>query len=176
MKNFILLLLFVFIGQQNIQAQKTTTIWVVRHAEKDTTNLKDQDPDLSPEGKERAEALSAYFGRKDLDSIFSSNYKRTRLTGFPLADKIGITIKLYDPNTQKAFAKELLTNAGGKKMLIIGHSNTVQELLVAFGAQKPVKELTDEDYDYIFRLTIKGDKREVKVDRYGKEHHSKTEN
>ena len=66
-----------------------------------------------------------------------------------------------------------MKNAIGKKMLIIGHSNTVQEILVAFGASKPVKDLTDDDYDYIFMLTIKGDKKEVKVERYGAEHHAK---
>lgn len=172
MKNFILILLFVFIGQQQILAQKTTKIWVVRHAEKDTSNVKDRDPDLSPEGKERAADLAKHLRGERLDSIFATNYKRTKLTGFQLADKIGITIKTYDASKQNAFAKQLLANAEGKKMLIVGHSNTVQELLVAFGVEKPVKDLTDEDYDYIFLLTIKGTKMEVKVDRYGKAHHS----
>ena len=69
MKNLIIILAFLFIGQQNIQAQKTT-IWVVRHAEKDTSDPKDKDPDLSPEGKERAEALAKYLKGEKLDSIF----------------------------------------------------------------------------------------------------------
>lgn len=172
MKNFIIVLAFLFVGQQNICAQKTTKIWVVRHAEKDTSDPKDRDPDLSPEGKERAEALGKYLKGVKLDSIFSTNYKRTKLTGYPTADKIGLTIKTYDPAAQKEFAQGLIKNAQGKKMLIIGHSNTVQEILVAFGATKPVRELTDDDYDYIFILTLKGDKKEVKVDRYGVAHHT----
>ncbi|SFH11027.1 SixA phosphatase family protein [Pedobacter insulae] len=173
MKNLIILLLFLFVGQQNIYAQKTIKIWVVRHAEKDVSNPKDKDPDLSPLGKERAEALAKYLKGEKIDSIFSTNYKRTRLTGYPTADKTGLTIQTYDPATHSELAKNLIKNAEGKRMLIIGHSNTVQEILVAFGAQKPVKELTEDDYDYIFELTIKGDKREVKVDRYGAEHHTK---
>ncbi len=173
MKNLIVILLLLFVGQQNLHAQKTIKIWVVRHAEKDVSNPKDKDPDLSPIGKERAEALAKYLKGEKIDSIFSTNYKRTRLTGYPTADKTGLMIKTYDPSAQNELAKNLIKNAEGKKMLIIGHSNTVQEILVAFGATKPVKDLTDDDYDYIFELTIKGDKREVKVDRYGVEHHTK---
>lgn len=171
MKKLIIILAILFVGQQNIYAQ-TTKIWVVRHAEKDLSDPKDKDPDLSPEGKARAEALSKYLKGEKLDSIFSTNYKRTKLTGYPTADKIGLAIKTYDQAAQKAFVDGLKKNAQGKKMLIIGHSNTVQEILVAFGAVKPVKDLTDDDYDYIFLLTLKGDKKEVKVARYGAEHHS----
>ena len=172
MKNLFIILGFLFFGQQSIYAQKTT-IWVVRHAEKEMSDPKDKDPDLSPEGKERAEALAKYLKGEKLDSIFSTNYKRTKLTGYPTADKIGLTIKTYDAAAQKVFAEGLIKNAKGKKMLIIGHSNTVQEILVAFGAKKPVKDLTDDDYDYVFILTLKGDKKEVKVERYGLAHHAK---
>ena len=173
MKNLIIILAFLFVGQPSLFAQKTTKIWVVRHAEKETSDPKEKDPDLSPEGKERAEALGKYLKGERIDSIFSTNYKRTKLTGYPTADKIGIQIKTYDAGKQKEFAEGLIKNAQGKKMLVIGHSNTVQEMLMAFGATKPVKDLTDDDYDYIFLLTIKGDKKDVKVDRYGAEHHSK---
>ena len=172
MKNLFIILAFLFFWQQNICAQKTT-IWVVRHAEKEMSDPKEKDPDLSPEGKQRAEALAKYLKGEKLDSIFSTNYKRTKLTGYPTADKIGLPIKTYDAAGQNVFAEGLIKNAKGKKMLIIGHSNTVQEILVAFGAKKPVKDLTDDDYDYVFILTLKGDKKEVKVERYGLAHHAK---
>lgn len=173
MKNFILIFLMVLLGQQTVNAQKTLKVWVVRHAEKLTDDPKDKDPDLSAEGKARAEALKEYLGGQSIDSIFSTNYKRTKLTGYPLADKIGITIKTYNPAQQNALAKQLMENAKGKKVVIIGHSNTVQEIVEAFGAKRPVKDLTEDDYDYIFMVTIKGDKAEVKVDRFGAPHHAK---
>ncbi|MBB2146239.1 histidine phosphatase family protein [Pedobacter sp. LMG 31464] len=173
MKNFIPILLVILLGQQNLSAQKTVKVWVVRHAEKLTDDPKDKDPDLSPEGKERAEALLKELKGENVDSIFATNYKRTKLTGFPLADKIGISVKTYNPEDQKTLAKQLIVNARGKNILIVGHSNTVLEIVEAFGAKKPVKELTDDDYDYLFEVTVKGDKADVKVSRYGKEHHSK---
>lgn len=173
MKNIVLILLLFLVGQQSVQAQKTLKVWVVRHAEKLTDNPKDQDPDLSNEGKARAEALMKYLGGQKMDSIFATNYKRTKLTGFPLADKIGISVKTYNPAEQKELAKQLKNNAQGQRILIIGHSNTILDIVEAFGGEKPVKEIGDDDYDYIFALTIKGDKVDVKVDRYGLPHHSK---
>lgn len=174
MKNFILVLLIVLFGQQTVSAQKTLKVWVVRHAEKLTDNPNERDPHLSTIGSERAEALKKYLGGQRIDSIFSTNYKRTKLTGFPLADKIGINIKTYSPDGQKALAKQLMANAEGKKVLIIGHSNSVLDIIEAFGGVRPMKELIEEsDYDYIFTLTIKGDKVTVKVDHYGVAHHSK---
>jgi phosphohistidine phosphatase SixA len=174
MKKFVLILLMVLLGQQSVNAQKTLKVWVVRHAEKLTDNPKERDPELSPIGLARAEVLKKYLGGQQIDSIFSTNYKRTKSTGFPLADKIGINIKTYTPDGQKALVKQLLANASGKKVLIIGHSNTVLEIVEAFGGVKPIKELIEEsDYDYIFALTIKGDKVSVKVDHYGALHHSK---
>ena len=115
MKKFILILFTVLLGLQTVYAQKTLKVWVVRHAEKLTDNPKDRDPQLSPIGMDRAEALKKYLGGQRIDSIFSTNYIRTKLTGFPLADKIGINIKTYSPENQKALAAQLKKNAAGKK-------------------------------------------------------------
>ncbi len=173
MKNFIYIFLLILLGQQSVSAQKTVKVWVVRHAEKAVVDPKDKDPELSEEGRLRAEALMKELKGKEIDSIFSTNYKRTKLTGFPLADKMGIAIKTYDPSKIKALAKEWATNSKGKNLLVIGHSNTVLEIIEAFGGARPVKELTDEDYDNLYELTIKGDKVDVKSNRFGAEHHAK---
>ncbi|RZL51052.1 MAG: histidine phosphatase family protein [Pedobacter sp.] len=172
MKNFVLVLLMILLGHQAVNAQKAVKVYVVRHAEKLVDDPKDKDPELSPEGAERAIALMKELRGEKIDSIYTTNYKRTKLTAFPLADKIGISLKTYDVKDQKLLAKQLIKYASGKKILIVGHSNTVLDIVEAFGATKPVKELTDDDYDYIFEIIIKGDKADVKVSRYGKSHHS----
>ena len=173
MKNLLLIFLVALLGQQTVSAQKTLKVYIVRHAEKLTIDPKDKDPELSEEGKLRAEALLKTLKGEKIDLIFTTDYKRTKLTGFPLADKIGISIKTYDQAQIKTLAKEWVKNAAGKNILIVGHSNTVLEIIEAFGGKKPVKELTDEDYDYLFELTIKGAKVDVNVGRYGVAHHSK---
>ena len=165
----------VLLGQQTVNAQKAMKVFIVRHAEKQSDDPKDKDPLLTDSGALRAIDLMKLLRGEKIDSIFTTDYKRTKLTAFPLADKIGIAIKTYDAAQQKEFAKQLIENATGKKILIVGHSNTVLELVEAFGAEKPVKELTDDDYDYIFEVTIKGDKAEVKANRYGDSHHSEVD-
>jgi 2,3-bisphosphoglycerate-dependent phosphoglycerate mutase len=176
MKKLILILLVVLLGQQSANAQKALKVYVVRHAEKLTTDPKDKDPELTAEGNERAIALMKELKGQKIDSVFSTNYKRTKMTGFPLADVMGIAIKTYDPAQMKPFANMLMEYAKGKNILIIGHSNTVLNVIEAFGGTKPVKELTDDDYDYLFTLTIKGNKIEVKVSHYGKPHHAQEAN
>lgn len=166
------MLLFAVLGQQSIHAQKSLKVFVVRHAEKLTIDPKDQDPDLSEDGKVRAEALAKELKGQKIDSIFATNYKRTKLTGFPLADKIGIAVKTYDPAQIKALAAAWKKNAAGKNLLIVGHSNTVPEIIEAFGGKRPVPSLSDDDYDYIFELLVKGDKVEVKTAHYGVVHHA----
>ncbi|MNJ99942.1 Phosphoserine phosphatase 1 [compost metagenome] len=164
-------LLFLFVLalglQQTLYAQKTLKVWIVRHAEKDVSDPADKDPDLSPLGAERAEALKKELKGQKIDTIFSTDYKRTKLTGFPLADITGISIKTYEPSKATDLVKSLKENAGGKKVLIIGHSNTVLELIEAFGAKRPVASISDDEYDYLFSLTVKGDKVDVKTDKYG---------
>ena len=167
MKKLLLLFVLAFGLQQTLHAQKTLKVWVVRHAEKDTTDKKDRDPDLSSAGAERAEALKKELKSQRIDSIFSTDYKRTKLTVFPLADITGISIETYDPNKAKDLAKSLKDNAAGKKILIVGHSNTILEMLEAFGAKRPVPSVSDDEYDYLFLLTIKGDKVDVKTNKYG---------
>lgn len=167
MKKLLLLLVLGFGLQQTLHAQKTLKVWIVRHAEKDTTDKQDRDPDLSAAGAERAEALKKELKGQKIDSIFSTDYKRTKLTGFPLADITGISIKTYNPANAKDLVKSLKENAAGKKVLIIGHSNTVLELIEAFGAKRPIPSVSDNEYDYLFSLSVKGDKVDVKASKYG---------
>jgi 2,3-bisphosphoglycerate-dependent phosphoglycerate mutase len=171
MKKLIIAILFGVFILQNAQAQ-TTKIWVIRHAEKNTSDPKDKDPELSDEGKERVAALTKLLRSQQIDTIYSTNYKRTKLTVWPLADKIGIAVNTYDAAEQEQLAKQILAQKPGKRFLIVGHSNTILNLVAAFGVQKPLKELTDDDYDYLFLVTLKNKKAELKVEQYGKPHRS----
>jgi len=167
MKKIILAFVLMLGLQQISYAQKTLKVWIVRHAEKDTSDPKDKDPDLSNAGAQRAEALKKALKSQRLDTIYSTDYKRTKLTGFPLADITGISIQTYEPSKGTQLVKSLKVNAAGKKILIIGHSNTILELIEAFGAKRPVPSISDDEYDYLFSLTVKGDKVEVKTEKYG---------
>ena len=53
-------------------------------------------------------------------------------------------------------------------MVVVGHSNTVLPLIEALGAARPVPELSDADYDYLFEVTLRPEGgATARVHRYG---------
>jgi 2,3-bisphosphoglycerate-dependent phosphoglycerate mutase len=154
-------------------APRITTIYIVRHAEKDASDPKNQDPELSMEGRERAEALAIKLKEIKLDAAFATKYKRTSQTAYYSAKNSNIEIQTYDAQDFRGIAELVKTNHSGHKVLIVGHSNTVLELLEAFAVTRPLTALSDDDYDFFFELRIdpKG-KAELKTQHYGKAHHS----
>ena len=69
---------------------ETTTVVVVRHAEKSTDDARD--PSLSELGRERARALSALLKDAGVTEIYTTHYKRTRQTAEPFAQQFGVPI------------------------------------------------------------------------------------
>jgi hypothetical protein len=67
-------------------------------------------------------------------------------TGEPLAKKLGIAVSSYDPRDPGALVKAVQSVPGA--VLIVGHSNTVPDIVARLGG-KPVP-LTEEDYGTIF--------------------------
>lgn len=57
-----------------------TTIYIVRHAEKDTSDPKNQDPELNAKGMDRALALAQKLKSEKLDGVFSTKFKRCNQT------------------------------------------------------------------------------------------------
>lgn len=165
MKKLLIFLAATFLFFQVGKAQ-TTEIWIVRHAEKEKSDPQEKNPDLSEEGKVRAGDLARYLKKENIDVAFSTAYKRTHQT----LDSLVIP-KVINYNDIKSLVDTIKTSYLGKKIIIAGHSNTVLEIIEAFGGKRPREELTDDDYDFIFRLSVKGDKARVKMDQYGVPHH-----
>ncbi|TCD11729.1 histidine phosphatase family protein [Pedobacter frigidisoli] len=165
MKKLILFLSLTFFASQFVVAQ-TTEVWIVRHAEKDKSNQEDKNPNLSEEGKIRAGDLAKYLKKVKFDAAFSTPYKRTHQT----LDSL-IIQKVIEYKDAKSLVDSVNKSYVGKTIIVTGHSNTVLEIIEAFGGKKPREELTDDDYDYIFHLSVKGDKAKVKMDQYGRPHH-----
>ena len=76
----IFFLVSLFFGW-SIAAAQTTTVWIVRHAEKDTAFATRANPDLNAMGKQRAIDLAAYLKKETIAFIYSTDTKRTRQTG-----------------------------------------------------------------------------------------------
>lgn len=146
----------------------TTTVWaadlevfLVRHAEKQAGN----DPALTKAGAERAEALADLLEDAGISHIRSSDFVRTRQTAAPLAARLNLPIRLYDPRDLPALAAQLREEGG--RHLVVGHSNTTPPLAEELGGEggTPIVEATE--YDRLYLVTITGDETETFLLRYG---------
>jgi broad specificity phosphatase PhoE len=164
------LIIFVFILGLSIStnAQKPTIIYVVRHAEKVTTDITNKDPLLTEKGQKRALDLAKKLKKQKLSAIYCTDYQRIKLTAQPISEKQNIIIQIYNPKNLKAFAEKLLQENKSKKVLIVGHSNTVLETIEALGGKRPIASISDNEYDYFFSIKISVDGLvEVESGRYG---------
>jgi len=150
-KSFVIVILLQFCFES--RAQKTT-VWIVRHAEKDTAFINRQDPDLTATGLQRALDLAAYLQNENIVKVFSTDTKRTKQT----AKHIKAPLEMYNPKNLTGLLDLITQQANGKSVLIVGHSNTVLETIEALGGKRPVTLLTDDDYDYIFKIELEASK------------------
>ncbi len=157
------------------ELQATTTIIFVRHAEKevpgDMTGA--DDPALSAAGRARAAELARQLVDADVvagvDAIYSTPYKRTQETVAPLADALQLPINIYDANDRQTVLDDILKEHKGKIIVIVGHSNTLPELIANLGASKKVPEIDEDEYDNIYVVSIPwfGKTKTIRL-RYGK--------
>lgn len=174
-KSTILLAVFAALFSLSLTrlVESGTTVYIVRHAEKDVSDIKNTDPTLSEAGRKRAKNLAAKLKKDKFDAVFSTKYKRTIETVNLIAKNSGIKIEYYSPSDFKGLAEIINTKYKNKKVLIAGHSNTVLELVEALGVQRPLPSLTDDDYDFLFKITIDDSGNSLlRTRRYGKKHHT----
>ncbi len=102
----------------------TTTIILVRHAERDAG----LDPPLNAEGEIRAALLAQVLGQNGVTAIYATDYIRNRKTAEPLATKLGLTIGLIGSaelaNTKSLAARlgtEFLEKHAGGVVLLVGN-------------------------------------------------------
>ena len=148
---------------------KTTTFFIVRHAEKDA-NTMTSDVALSDAGKQRAEALKELLKDKKIGTVYSTNYIRTKSTAQPLADAVGVTIQVYDPR-DTTFIRRIV-NTGNKdkegNMLIVGHSNTVDDIVNALMGRRVVPgDLPETQYGDLFVVKKRGNKFTLDTKHFG---------
>jgi broad specificity phosphatase PhoE len=107
------------------------------------------DPPLSPAGQARAAKLAALLASAEVKHIFTTEYRRTRETAAPLAAKLKVQPVMAaakDPDPLVERVLQLKAN-----VLIVGHSNTLPDLLKKLGVKQPVT-IGDDEYDSLFIL------------------------
>jgi broad specificity phosphatase PhoE len=128
-----------------LAAAEPSAIYLVRHGEK----LAGQDPELSPRGQERARHVAAILRRAGITAIFSSKTVRTQQTAAPLAQHTGLSVQLYDPLAPRALVEQVRKLTGA--VVVVGHSNTLPELVRLFGGA-PGGDIADDEFDRLYQL------------------------
>ena len=127
----------------------SSTLYLVRHAEKDLAV--DKDPPLTAAGRARAERLSQSLAKVPLEAIYSTATQRTLQTATPTAQAHGLAITEYDARDAEHVATVLRQQHPHGNVLIIGHSNTLPALARAL-CHCTVDEMDEANYGLRYRV------------------------
>jgi phosphohistidine phosphatase SixA len=134
----------------------STTIVVVRHAEKQSNA--GGDPPLSPEGEARAALLARMFadpsGSGRLDAIYVTPTARNRMTAAPLAARLGLKPVEASNSDSPALARRVLKEHTGGRVLVIGHSDTVNEIVEALSGVTGLAPIGDDEYGIMYIVSV----------------------
>ncbi len=111
------------------------------------------DPDLSAAGHARAESLARVLKDAGVTAIYATEFKRTQETAAPLAKAIGVPVTTVPSKDLAALVTHIKAAKGN--VLVVGHSNTVPDIVKALGVTAPVT-VEDGDYDNLFVVRLGG--------------------
>jgi broad specificity phosphatase PhoE len=141
---------------------RTTTVYLVRHAEK--AAQPPEDPPLLEAGVTRSRELARVLSEAGITAVYASQFLRTKQTAAPVADRLGLEVETIPVKTVTSdpggVARESIHGIveaiygnDGKTALIVGHSNTIPEVVRALGCEN-VPAIGDKDYDDLFVVTV----------------------
>ena len=130
-------------------------VLLVRHAERADTGggapaTMAADPSLSDTGRQRAESLAAILKDAGITAIYATEFKRTQETAAPLAKALGIAVTTVPAKDIAGLVQKL--KGATSNVLVVGHSNTVPEIVKALGVTAPLK-IDDTEYDNLLVVT-----------------------
>jgi broad specificity phosphatase PhoE len=139
------------------RSMTTTTIVVIRHAEKQVNSI--SDAPLAPDGELRAARLAqmfgdaAQFGR--LQKIYVTDTRRSQQSAAALAQRLALVPEIVAARTgSRELARRVLRENRGGRALVIGHSNTVPEIVAALGDSSDVPAMADDEFDTLYVVTV----------------------
>ncbi|SPF52982.1 conserved exported hypothetical protein [Candidatus Sulfopaludibacter sp. SbA4] len=137
-----------------LAAEPARTVILVRHAER--AGGMGPEVGLSEAGRCRAQLLAGMLADAGVSRIYTSEVARTQETADPLAKKLGLRPEVVAANDYDALLAKLRPGAPGGVALVVGHSNTVPEIVKRLGGGT-VAAIADSEYDRLFVVTITGE-------------------
>lgn len=135
----------------------TTTIVVIRHAEKQIGTI--DDAPLSPQGEQRATRLAQMFGDPEsfgrVQRIYVTDTRRAQQTAAGLAQRLRLEPVVVEGKVSADdIASRVLHDNRGGLALVIGHSNTVPQIVGQLSGAHQVPAFGDEEFDTMYVVTV----------------------
>ena len=143
----LVLLLSIFVAVTITSAEPVVV--VVRHAEKAASDGKD--PDLSPAGRARAEALARILKDSSIAAIFTTEFKRTQETAAPTATSTLVTPTVVAAKDTAGLVAKLQQLNGNA--LVVAHGDTIPNIIKALGIDMVI-QIPEDDYTELLVVTL----------------------
>jgi broad specificity phosphatase PhoE len=85
--------------------------------------------------------------------VYATEFKRTQQTAAPIAKALGLTVKIV-PSKNTPDLLNAVKSAKGR-VLVVGHSNTLPEVIKGLGIATPVT-VDDGEFDNLFVVNADG--------------------
>ena len=133
----------------------STTVYLVRHAEKEIGRHDDPDPAISAVGQQRAKALATRLASAGIKAIVVTQFRRTEETAAPIASAIGVTPEIVSAGRKgdADSAVAAVMRHRGEKVLIVGHSKTLAGIIEALGGPK-LADLCENQYSTLYVMNL----------------------
>lgn len=127
-----------------------TQIYILRHAEK--TDSTSKDPDLSSAGIKHANYWKKVLQYIEFDRIFTTDYIRNIKTAKIMSEKFKVTPEIYYPMSFEIL--KFIQEVQGQKVLIIGHSNTIPDMVNRLIDESKYPPMSHKNYNLMYLITI----------------------
>ncbi|MEM1081059.1 MAG: phosphoglycerate mutase family protein [Pseudomonadota bacterium] len=139
-------------------AAALTTVVFLRHAEKAHEPI--DDPALTDVGVQRARYWQSVLRDLEIERVFSTDTTRTRQTARIVSEPRSLSLELYAPRSFNA--QQWIDRIRGQIVLVIGHSNTIPDMvnqLIGESRYPLIGEsryplIEEQDYDRLYWVTI----------------------
>lgn len=148
-------LLVPFLLCASAAVAQPSTVIIVRHAER--AEEPKGDVGLTPAGHQRARDLAAALSDAKVGSIITTHLQRTQLTAKPLGDALGLSpiiVRAGGAAHPDSVAAAVMRRPAGEVVLVVGHSNTVHQIIAALGGPN-MPDLCDGQYSHLYIMELK---------------------
>lgn len=144
------------VGVGVLRSTATTTVILVRHAEKQLSTI--EDAPLTTEGEARAERLASMLGERGdalpITRVFTSEARRTQQTAAPLVRRLGIAATTLPAQDVDALVRALRDGPSDAAAVVVGHGNTVPAVIAGLTRNRINVKIDEADYGSMFIVTV----------------------